>query len=176
MVVAKIVPLLLGQIEPVVTSPSVADFILPPNPDVENTGSQNAEPHEPESQPVSKKIPRCLGRKKNVGSDNARAVADRKLDGSTDTSLVVAAEVVVEPHHGDGLRQPASARDEVQGEIACLDGDVRRREQDAVADCRDKASKEDETEPVFEAIREYRHEESDDGGCDVDGNGHVLGA
>lgn len=154
---------------------SIAEPVLPPDPKVKAARGSDAKPDETEPDAVPDEVPRRLLRQEDVGRHEPGAVADGELDGGADAALVVAAEVVVEPDDRDGLREPAPAAHEVEGEVARSDRDKGRREQDRVADRREAAAEEDEAEAVPPAVRQHGAGQRDDRGRDVDRDLHVLG-
>lgn len=117
-VTSQIVQLLRWQIEAVIPTALVSNAIVPFDQEEQSYGSQCTHPHKPKAHPKSQLICWRLTGGKDVGSDEADTVADRKLDGGADASLVVSCQIVVEPHNRDWLHKPAPASDEVQAEVS----------------------------------------------------------
>lgn len=117
-----------------------------------------------------------MGRDENVTGDNATAVAQADLQRGAEATLVVPAEVVVEPDKGDGLGNVGSGCDEVDRHVADADRDVVLGKENDVADGADHDAEDDEAEAVAEAIAEQGDGEGSGTSDDIYRNGAQLGA
>ncbi len=174
MIVPKIVALAVTELEQVIALSGVTQTILPPDPKVECTRSGHAEPHESQSDTVANKISRRLFRQEDVRGDEPGAITNGQLNGGANTSLVVAAEIVVQPDHGDGLRKPAPAAHQVECKVPSTNWNRWRSQKYTVADGGESAAEKNEAEAVLHSIGKDGAGQSDHRGGEIDRNRHVL--
>lgn len=175
MVIAQIVLLGFWQVIPVIPAAPVPNPILTMHEEEEDHGRHAAQPHKSQAHAVAQVVSRGLAHQEDIRGNHARAIADGQLDGGADPALVVAAQVVVEPHDGDGLGEPAATGDQVDGKVPSPDGDVEHGEEHGVADGAREAADDDEAESVAQPVGQDRRRECHHHSCHVDRDAHHLG-
>lgn len=175
MVVAHVDAVTLVVVETVVTLTTVPLLVLPPHEEGHGSSAATTEPHESQTNSETGGVGRGLRLDEDVGSNDTGNVTNHDLGGSTERTLPVTRQVVLQPsqsHRGDHVGSSKDGEDSTELVVAGL---ALLGEQHGVSD-RDHASADvHEAGAVLESVGGPGGDQHASSGEHVDGDGADLG-
>lgn len=155
MIIAKIILHLQRQFQSVVPPPCIPQLVLPLQVKEESYRTSDTHPQEPQADPKSELVCRCLPLQVNIAGNDATNVSDPNLHGRADTTLVMARDIIAKPYQDNGLSNVSAAGDEIEGKISSADWDRKHIQKNCVANRRNATTNDYECKSVPEPVCYY---------------------
>lgn len=118
MVIPEVVLFSLRKIVSVFSLAPFAPPIFPHEPNQKDSAADRCEPLEGQRGPEPKRKGRSLARDVDIAGNHTAEITESNLQGGPDTFLVMAAEIVVQPHESERHGDIPTGLDHVNGDVS----------------------------------------------------------